>query len=452
MPTRAKIQSLLVSGPTFVPCDFDIAAWGLERPVLRIDILCPRGLVPDKAKTAESTVSVGSCDATELTLPVPTNSRRNVIASFIGRNRCLRAGGLGLVAVVLAPMTCIAAGKIIPNRPCDLRCVLVGITLAKAQTYAPKVVLTGGIEPRFSNNIAFRVGGRIDQRFVEVGNHITAGEVLARLDPQVQRADLDTAKASLTSAQALLTQANLEFERQVALLKNGFTTRPAYDQAQLHLRTQEAAVQSAKATIGTAEEQLGYTELKAGVSGIITARNAEVGQVVQAGETLFTVAQDGPRDAVFDVYESLLTDPPSRRVEVYLQADPSVRTIGTVREISPTNDPDTGTVRLKIGLDSVPAQMSLGAAVVGVGTFRSRPAIILPRGALFRWQDSPAVWLLDQNSLTVAQKVIQIDRYTNDELVLSGGVASGDAVVTAGIQFLHPGQIVGIAEPGQVPP
>ncbi len=62
------------------------------------------------------------------------------------------------------------------------------------------------------------------------------------------------------------------------------------------------------------------------------------------------------------------------------------------------------------------------------------------------------MWLLDQNSLTVAQKVIQIDRYTNDELVLSGGVASGDAVVTAGIQFLHPGQIVGIAEPGQVPP
>lgn len=385
-------------------------------------------------------------------MTLATNPCWNVLASFAGWIRCLHAGGLGLVAVVLAPMTCIAANKVIPNRPCDLRCVLVGITLAKAQAYAPKVVLTGGIEPRFSNNIAFRVGGRIDQRFVEVGNHITAGQVLARLDPQVQRANLDTARASLTSAQALLTQANLEFERQVALLKNGFTTRPAYDQAQLQLRTEEAAVQSAKAAVGTAEEQLGYTELKAGVSGIITARNAEVGQVVQAGETLFTVAQDGPRDAVFDVYESLLTDPPSTRVEVYLQADPSVRTIGTVREISPTNDPDTGTVRLKIGLDSLPAQMSLGAAVVGVGTFRPRPAIILPRGALFRWHDSPAVWLLDQNSQTVAPKLIQIDRYTNDELVLSGGVATGDAVVTAGIQFLHPGQIVGIAKPGQVPP
>ena len=95
--------------------------------------------------------------------------------------------------------------------PCGPRCVLVEVTLAKAQQYAPKVSLTGSIEPRFSSNIAFRISGKIEQRLVEIGDHITADQVLARLDPQVQQANLDAAKAGLVSAQALLTQASATF-------------------------------------------------------------------------------------------------------------------------------------------------------------------------------------------------------------------------------------------------
>ena len=274
---------------------------------------------------------------------------------------------------------------------------------------------------------------------------------MARVDPQVQRANLDAAKAGLGSAQALLMQARATFDRQTELLKSGFTTRPTYDQAQQQLRTQQAAVELATAAVGTAEEQLGYAELKAGVRGIITARNAETGQVVQAGQTVFTVAQDGPRDAVFDVFETLVTDPPSRDVRVFLQADPSVVATGTVREISPTIDPASGTVKVKIGLESVPPQMSLGAIIVGTGTFKPHPAIVLPRSALFRWQDSPAVWLFDPKSRTVTPKVITIDRYAGEELVLSDGVASGDTIVIAGIQFLRPGQVVGVAGDEQAP-
>ena len=312
-------------------------------------------------------------------------------------------------------------------------------------------MLTGSIEPRFSINIAFRISGKIEQRLIEVGDHITADQVLARLDPQVQRANLDAAKAGLVSAQALLKQAATTFDRQTELLKNGFTTRQSYDQSQQQLRTQQAAVKSAQAAVGTAEEQLGYAELKAGVTGIITARNAEAGQVVQAGQTVFTVAQDGPRDAVFDVYEALLTDPPSPDVQILLQADPSVTATGTVREISPTVDAASGTVKLKVGLDSVPEEMSLGAIVIGVGTFKTRPAIVLPRSALFRWQNSAAVWLFDPKSRTVTPKIIAIERYADEQLILSDGVASGDTVVTAGIQFLRPGQIVGIAKKEPAP-
>jgi len=404
--------------------------------------LSPGEIIGDGRRFHRSFTAIGSQDQ-------PTEPDGTIGQACRGRLRF--ALGLGLALAAMPAMAHSQAIKMDPARPSESRRVQVLVKLVKSQQYAPKVSLTGSLEPRFSTNIAFRISGKIEQRLVEVGDHITADQVLARLDPQVQQANLDSARAGLSSAQALLTQASATFDRQTELLKTGFTTRQTYDEAQQGLRTQQAAVESAKAAVGIAEEQLGYAGLKAGVAGIVTARNAETGQVVQAGQTVFTIAQGGPRDAVFDVFEALLTDPPSPNVQVLLQADPSVVVTGTVREISPTIDPLSGTVRLKVGLDSVPPQMSLGAIVVGIGTFRPRPAIVVPRSALFRWDGEPAVWLFDSKSRTVSPRVIKIDRYAGEELVLSEGVASDDSVVTAGIQFLRPGQVVRLGAEEQAP-
>jgi RND family efflux transporter MFP subunit len=383
--------------------------------------------------------------------------RRIVVRNTTGRP----LAAIAAASVVLTSLTVSLATGLILVDPvvaaetaddCGARCVLVTTTEAKQEIFTPMVVLTGGIEPKFQSNVAFRVSGKIVKRLVEIGDHVTPDQVLAEIDPQEQNADLDTAKAGLASSEALLTQAKVAFERQQALFKSGYTTRPTYDQAEQQLRTQQAAVDSAKAALGTAKEQFGYAQLKTGMAGIVTARDAEAGQVVQAGQTVFTIAQDGPRDAVFDVDEVLLTDPPaSKTVRVALQSDPSVHTTGEVREVAPTVDAASGTVKVKVGLDFVPKRMSLGAAVLGSGDFKPRRAIVLPRGALFRWEDSPAVWLLDEKTHAVRPQVVTVDRYAGDKLILSGGVASGDQVVTAGIQFLHPGQIVGVAPAGSQP-
>ena len=133
---------------------------------------------------------------------------------------------LGLALAVTPTTRHLQANETDTMPPCGPRCVLVEVTLAKAQPYAPKVLLTGSIEPRFSSNIAFRTNGKIEQRLVEIGDHIAADQVLARLDPQVQRANLDAAKAGLVSAQALLTQASVTFDRQSELLKSGPHDKP----------------------------------------------------------------------------------------------------------------------------------------------------------------------------------------------------------------------------------
>lgn len=348
-----------------------------------------------------------------------------------------------MARVLLACFSLGVGGQAAAAPACDARCTRVAIVTARLQTVTPRVILTGGIQAKFQSNIAFRISGKITKRLVEIGDHVAADQVLATLDPQEQRANLDAARAGLASAEALLTQAKVAFQRQETLFKSGYTTRPSFDGAQQQLRTQTAAVDSAKAALGTVEEQFGYAELKPGVSGIVTARNAEAGQVVQAGQTVFTLAQDGPRDAVFDVYEALLAAPPaSKVVDVALQSDLAVRTTGTVREIAPSVDAAMGTVKVKVALDQVPPRMSLGAAVIGAGDFKPLDAVVLPRAALFRWNDAPAVWLFDPHTAVVTPRPVAVARYDGETIVLANGVKPGEDVVTAGTQFLHPGQVV----------
>ena len=330
---------------------------------------------------------------------------------------------------------------------------LVRTVVAKPSTISSDLIFTGDIQAQSQVNVAFRTNGKIARRLVEVGDHVSADQVLAKLDPQEQRANLNNAQAALTSAEALLTQAKLSFKRQEQLLASGYTTRPSYDDAEQQLRTTQAAVDSAKAALGSAEEQYSYTDLKAGVNGIVLSRTFEVGQVVQAGQVVLAMAEDGPRDAVFNIFEAVLAAPPGgKTVEVTLQADPRVRTEGQVREISPSVDAASGTVRVKVGLETTPAAMSLGAVVIGTGRFRPRQAIVLPWSALYRWENGPAVWVRDTGAGTVAPRPVVIERYGSDTIALKGGVNPGEEVVVAGIQLLRPGQKVAVAETVEATP
>jgi RND family efflux transporter MFP subunit len=365
---------------------------------------------------------------------------------FSGRRPILTATARAAAVSALLATAALPAPAFALSEAENPSVAMVRVVTAKKETVTSDVVLTGDIQAQAQTNVAFRTNGKVAERRVEVGDHVTADQVLAVLEPLVQRANLDNARAALVSAEAQLTQAKVTFERQKQLISGGYTTRPAYDNAEQQLRTAQAAVDSAKAALGTAEEQLSYTELRAGVSGIVMSRTFEVGQVVQSGQAVMVLAQDGPRDAVFNVYEALTAHPPGdKTIQVTLQSDPAVAAKGHVREISPTVDAASGTVRVKVGLEQTPPAMSLGAVVIGRGRFASREAVVLPWSALYRLDNRPAVWIYEAKTGTVAVRTIEIDRYGFDDIVLKGGVEPGEAVVTAGIQFLRPGQHVALA-------
>ena len=317
---------------------------------------------------------------------------------------------------------------------------------AKVVDFAPRVTLTGTIQAQVQNDLSFRLSGRIIERNVDIGDHVTADQVLARLDPRPQEADVEAAKAGVQSAEAQLKQATATFQRQEALIDSGFTTRTTFDQAEQSLRTAQASLDSANNQLTSAQNQLSYTILKAGESGVITARFAETGQVVEQARAVFTIAKDGPRDAVFDVYEAIFAQvPDDAKAEITLVSNPKVTAEGTVREVAPAVDTNTGTVRVKVGIPQTPPAMTLGAVVTGSGNLKSSKAVILPWGALFEIDGKPAVWIVDPRTNTVSLRPIVVDAYLKDRIIVASGLNSGDVVVTAGVQYLRPQQKVALA-------
>jgi RND family efflux transporter MFP subunit len=305
------------------------------------------------------------------------------------------------------------------------------------------VSLTGEIRARVQSDLSFRTAGRIASRSAEIGDKVEAGQVLATLETTEQTADVNAATAGVQAAEATLRQVTATFQRQQTLKESGFTTQTSFENASQALAAAQAALVSAKASLATAQQQLGYTSLRADAPGVITARNAEAGQVVEAAQAVFTVARDGARDAVFDIYETLLTKPPTEEIiAITLVSNPSIKTSGKVREISPTIDPTTGTVRIKIGIADPPPEMGLGAAVTGIGRFQTQDIAVLPWTAFFVQGDKPAVWVVDQNSKMVSLRPIAVASYRSGELLVRDGLKSGDIVVTGGVQLLRPDQIV----------
>jgi RND family efflux transporter MFP subunit len=323
----------------------------------------------------------------------------------------------------------------------------VRLVTAHYAPYAPMISLTGEVRARTSSDLSFKVGGRIIERTVNVGDHVAKGQVLARLDPTQQQADAAAAEATLAAAEAQARQSAATFQRQKALLDKGFTTRSDFDRAQQQSQTADNAVESARAALEIARNALGDTDLKADEAGTITARNADIGEVVPAARTIFTLAVEGPRDAIFNVDEALLLGKfESPVVDLQMVGNPAIRAKGRFREAAPSINPQTGTIRVKFGIEfpskEIEAAMTLGALVIGSNRFEPQIAVSLPATAIAGIDGKPAVWVVDPTANTVMLKPVEILAYETSAIKVRSGLSEGDRVVVEGGKFLVSGQKV----------
>ena len=353
-------------------------------------------------------------------------------------DRRKRMALLACVALAVAGAGCSreTTAEAPPPRP-------VRTVIAEKGEIGQSVVLTGQILAEKETALAFRIGGRIIERSGEVGQRVTPNQLLAKLDPQNELNALRSARAALSAAQGRLEQDANQFQRQQQLLDRGFTTRVLFDQAQQAYRTSQAGVDDARAQLEIAEDRVGYTELRANVTGTITARGAESGEVVQPGQMVFQVARDTGWDAVFDVPAQVIRSAPADAdIVITLADDPSVTAKGRVRQVDPQADPITRTFKVRVTVNDPPPAMRLGATVTGRLDTSSGKGITIPASALTSIDNGPAVWVVDPAQLTVALKPVEVLRFDPGSVVVSGGLDGGELVVTAGVQALHPGQKV----------
>lgn len=305
----------------------------------------------------------------------------------------------------------------------------------------------GSIQARYESNIGFRVPGRIASRSVDVGAEVDKGSLLATLDPTDQQNQLRTAEGNLASIQAQFINAQANARRQQELFDRGVGSQAQLDGAQTDLKTTQASLDQAKASLSQARDQLNYVELRADHKAVVTAWNAEAGQVVTAGQQVVTLAQPDIKEAVIDLPDTLVDQLPEGVVfQVASQLNPNISTSATVREIEPQAESTTRTRRARLTLAETPTAFRLGTAISVTLSSTIKPRIELPLSALQEVDGKPRIWVVDVQAQTVAPRDVSIISRSDSTVVVASGVKSGERIVTAGVNSLKPGQKVKVDE------
>lgn len=307
----------------------------------------------------------------------------------------------------------------------------------------------GEVRARVESRLGFRVGGKITQRPVEVGQRVKAGQLLAQLDPQDFRLAAEAAKAQVAQAATNRNLAAADYKRFKELKDQNFISGAEVERREATLNAAQAQLEQAQAQLSGQRNQAAYTNLLADVSGVVTAVEAERGQVVAAGTPVVRIAQDGPRDIVFSVPEdrvSMIKEGSGVDVRAW-SAGENLK--GMVREVAASADPVTRTYQVKVSLDVANPKDAppLGSTVyVSPQAFaRSGVAVIkLPTSAFKQDGKTSAVWVLDPATMTVRSQPVEIATADGNDVVVSAGLTPGMLVVSAGVHVLTPGQKVSI--------
>ena len=290
-------------------------------------------------------------------------------------------------------------------------------------------VYSGEIRARHETVLGFRIGGKIIERLVDVGENVNTGQVLARLDAT------DTGlQANAASAQLHL--AREEVKRFRELRDQGFISQSALD-------AKETALKAAAAQAGLAQNQAAYTDLLSDRNGIIAATFAEVGQVVSAGQAIVRIAQDGAREVVMAIPEShMVSIKVGMKAEIELStgAKNAKKYSGRLRELSPTADPVTRTYPAKVTLDDSDELVALGmTARVSIGHDRKNKGYHVPLTAIFQQGEKSAVWIVAQDR-SVALRQVTVSNYQDNGALITNGLTAGERIISAGVHKIVAGE------------
>lgn len=304
-------------------------------------------------------------------------------------------------------------------------------------------VYSGVVCGRYESKLAFQVGGKILNRYVEVGDSIYVGEILMNLDVKDLTESVNSLKAQLHSAQSKLNLAEVNLKRQKELLSTGAISQSQYDQTATEYDVTISEMNRIMALLSQAENQESYANLKSDVNGTISEITVEEGQVISAGQTVMTVVRDGEREIEIYVPENKLSQlKESLSISVSFWALPNLNLSGRLREISPTADSISKMYRVRISIESN-SDVELGMTATAKVIERNLSDVFyLPLSAIYQNENIPCVWVVENNRTEL--RPIKLGNFFADKVEVTNGISRGDKVVLTGVHKLTQGQEVEI--------
>jgi len=301
----------------------------------------------------------------------------------------------------------------------------------------------GDVRAREESPLSFRVGGKLVQRNVDVGDHVRAGQVLATLDPGDLQAQARAAQAQLAAAEAELGRARADQARFAKLANEQLVSRSTLDAQNAAATAAQGQVNAARADVEVARNQAAYSQLRATRDGVIAARQAEAGQVVAAGQSVFTLAADGVREIAFALPETMIASVKAgQAVQVEAWSRPGQRWNGRIREISPAADPASRTFAARVTVDAPAGAIELGQSARVYLPTNGNGGLSVPIAALQRENGKASVFVVDMKSSTVKLRPVQTGAFGEDRVPVQGGLQADEWVVAAGGHLLRDGQKV----------
>ncbi len=306
------------------------------------------------------------------------------------------------------------------------------------------VSYSGEVRGRYESLLAFQVSGKIVRRNVDLGSTVKPGDTLMEIDPKDISQAVAVSSAQVYSAESQLRLAESNLRRYRQLYEQQAVSRAQYEQYQNAYDAALAAARQASAQHAQSSNQLGYSVLQADGAGVIAAVNAEVGQVVSAGQAVVTLVRDGEREVEIDVPENRGEElRKAGQISVNFWALPGVTVIGKVREVAPMADKVSRTYRVRVSLPACPPEVKLGmtatVTVAAAGPEKGRYAFI-PLSAVYQTGDNPGVWVVDNGAVTLRK--VKLGAFGDGKVEVTDGLREGETIVTAGVHKLREGQKV----------
>ncbi len=345
------------------------------------------------------------------------------------------------LALSLICLTAAACREEVAVPPEPIRPVKV-VTIAAA-SQSSRLAMAGDVRARHEAPLAFRVGGKVIERNVELGANVRQGQVLGRIEAIDYKLGADAQAAGVARFRAELALAETDLNRFDGLRARGFVT-------EAELARQKTAVESARARLKAAEaaqtesnRQVGYTTLVADSAGVVTALDFNVGQVLAAGQPVLRLARPGEREVEIHIPEGELARVKlAHAFEVTLNARPNQSYPGTLRELAAAADSATRTYAARITVNAAQDALSLNMSATVRMIQNSTQTIRLPLSAVFTRDGVPRVWKLDTVTSTVRAAVVTTGAVNSNDWQIDSGLSLGEVVVVAGANLLHEGQKV----------